>query len=147
MKKRGYLLIEVVVYLAISAVFLSALTSLFIPYLNEYKQQESIENQFNYLLSAHVYIDKRINEAKIKEVKCNDDSIYVYIDNSYNQIDVIKKYKGNLIVEYYKNNEMVKYNSILKDVDVFNVIEKENILYVLIKQKNQDERIFCYEKK
>lgn len=147
MKKRGYLLIEVVMYLAVSVVFLTALTTLFIPYLNEYRQQEVIEEKFNYLLSTHVYIDKRVNESKIKEIKCDEDAIYLYIDNSQNQVDVIKAYKGNLIVEYYKNNEKISYNSLLKEVENFNVIEKENLFYVLIKQNNEDERVFCYEKK
>lgn len=147
MKKRGYLLIEVVMYLAVSVVFLTALTTLFIPYLNEYRQQEVKEEKFNYLLSTHVYIDKRVNESKIKEIKCDEDAIYLYIDNPQNQVDVIKAYKGNLIVEYYKNNEKISYNSLLKEVENFNVIEKENLFYVLIKQNNEDERVFCYEKK
>lgn len=147
MKKRGYLLIEVVIYLAISAVFLSTLTSLFIPYLNEYRQQEDSVFDLNYLLSAHIYIHKRINEPKIKEVICDNDSIYLYMDNGTNQIDVIKEQKGSLVVEYYKYNGKVNTNSLLKQVEAFNVIEKGNLFYVIIKQNNQEERIFCYEKK
>lgn len=147
MKKRGYLLIEVVIYLAISVMFLSMLTWLFIPYLNEYRQEEENDSEYNYLLSTYIYMDKRINEAKIKDLQFTNNEIYLYLDNRDNQIDVIKEYNGNLVVEYYKNNTRVKYNSLLKRVENFEVVEKENLFYVFIKQSNQEERVFCYEKK
>lgn len=146
MRRKGILLIEVVIYLFFLSIFLVKLTDIFLPYLKEYKENSNSSEVYKYLLNTESYINSRLNESKIKSLIIKDNKIIINIDNKFNQMDTIRKHRDLLIVEYQKSNTNNTYNVILRNLENFNVYEKDKLIYVIIKQEGKEQKVFCYGK-
>lgn len=146
MKKKGVLLLEAIVYLFFLSMFIVKVTDIFLPHLREYKENSNSSKVYKYLLNAESYINSRLNESKINSLTIKENKIIINIDNKFNQIDIIRKNGDLLIVEYKKPNTNTTYNVILRNLENFNVHEKDKLIYVIIKQKGENQKVFCYGK-
>lgn len=157
MKKRGYLLIECILYIWFCAIFSSMILTLFLPYIKEFKNEINASTNYNYILSASMYIENTIFDDNIENISVDDNKLKVYISSEesleVNEIKVKEISKINkLVVERYRLNsigtyERVATNTILKNVENFYVVQNGKIITIFLKQYNGEERIFCYEDK
>ncbi len=177
MKKRGYLLVECVLYIWFCAILSTMILILFLPYIKEFKNEIHASTNYNYMLSASIYIESLIFDDSVLCVLENNNGceLKIYKNNEKSGMNIIKINKDNkLVIEHYRlNNEesdlelddeisnfyddvfllndrnytKVATNTILKDVESFYVVENRNIICITLKQYGGDERIFCYENK
>ena len=155
MKKKGFLLIECAMYIWFCAIFSTMILTLFMPYLKEFKNEVKASTSYNYMLSASLYIESAIYSDNVQNILVGDDKLEIYINNEDSlEINKIQTKKisniDKLVVERYRLNnsgiyERVATNTILKDVESFNVIQNKNIITVYLKQYDGKERIFSYE--
>ncbi|MGL5245671.1 MAG: hypothetical protein ACRC7R_10895 [Sarcina sp.] len=118
-------------------------------YISEFKDYLRYSKEFKYLSDIDMYISSRVNGVKVKNIYCNENELKFEFINRENkkQVDTMRKKRDNLVIKYKKEYEpsTIEY-TMLKSVENFEVYDKDNLFYVYIKQKNSEERIFCYEK-
>lgn len=147
-KKKGYLLIELGIYLGALGIITLSLTKNLIFYVKEYKSFLANEKEFNYLLNAEMYLDYRFLNRRVEEVTVNPNKDYISIkfwEKEKLLEDKIEKGRTTLNVDFIRYGASNPF-PLLNGVEKFDVIEKENLFYIRLKVKNQDERVYCYEK-
>ncbi|MDO4535324.1 MAG: hypothetical protein Q4B63_05890 [Clostridium perfringens] len=176
MKRKGYFLVECALYIWFCVIFSTIILSIFLPYIKEFKNEIKVSTNYNYMLSASMYIENAMFNESVYCILVDNNELKIYSDNENLQMDIIKEKNINksnkLVVEHYRldsdkydfNNEdynfydgdsslnnkvykRVATNTILKDIEDFRIVEKGNIIYITLKQLGGDERIFSYENK
>ena len=78
-----------------------------------------------------------------REVKISDN----FFNSPMIVIDKIEKIKNKLYVYYNYTGYGRNYSpALIEDVEEFDLMEKGNLFYIKLKFKNQEERVYCYEK-
>ena len=154
MKKKGYLLVECALYIWFCAIFSTMILTLFLPYIKEFRNEIKASTSYNYMLSESIYIENVIYSDNVHDILVNDNKLKIYIDNEgsleINEIKIKEIGKVNkLVVERYRLNssgiyERVATNTILKDIESFFVAQNGNVISIVIKQYDGEERVFCY---
>lgn len=147
-EKKGYLLIELCIYLGALGIITLSLTKNLIFYVKEYKSFLDNEKEFNYLLNAEMYLDYRFLNRRVEEVTVNPHKDYISIkfwEDEKLLEDKIEKRKNTLSLSFKRYGEYYSH-ALLDNIEKFDVIEKEDLFYIRLKVKNQDERVYCYEK-
>lgn len=75
----------------------------------------------------------------VEYIKINKDEDYIVEENK------IEKKEDKLHV-YYISSGGNRNHILIENVEEFDVVEKKNLFYIKLKVKNQEERIYCYEK-
>lgn len=148
MKDKGYLLIELCIYLGALGIITLVLTRNLIFYVKEYKAELEENKNFNYLLNGEMYIDYRLNDKNVEEVLINEkmDRITIrFRENDKLYEDRIEKGRISLNVIYSRYGKHYEH-SIIDNVEYFDVVDKNNIFYIKIKVIGEKERVYCYEK-
>ncbi|WP_243158549.1 hypothetical protein [Clostridium perfringens] len=119
-------------------------------YVKEYKRFIPKEKELNYLLDAEMYLNHRFWDNMVENIKINKDKNYILVKFWRDGIvaeDKIEKIKNKLYVYYNYTGYGRNYSPVLiEDVEKFDLMEKGNLFYIKLKVKNQEERIYCYEK-
>lgn len=147
-RKKGYLLIEACIYLGALGVITLGLTKNLIFYVREYNSFLANEEEFNYLLNAEMYLDYRFLNKRVEEVIINPNKDYISIklwEDEKLLEDKIEKRKNTLDINFLRRGKYY-YHTLLENVEKFDVIEKDDLFYIKLKVKDQDERVYCYEK-
>lgn len=147
-RKKGYLLIEACIYLGALGVITLGLTKNLIFYVREYNSFLANEEEFNYLLNAEMYLDYRFLNKSVEEVIINPNKDYISIklwEDEKLLEDKIEKRKNTLDINFLRRGKYY-YHTLLENVEKFDVIEKDDLFYIRLKVKDQDERVYCYEK-
>lgn len=147
-RKKGYLLIEACIYLGALGVITLGLTKNLIFYVREYNSFLANEEEFNYLLNAEMYLDYRFLNKRVEEVIINPNKDYISIklwEDGKLLEDKIEKRKNTLDINFLRRGKYY-YHALLENVEKFDVIEKDDLFYIKLKVKDQDERVYCYEK-
>lgn len=174
MKKKGFLLIECAMYIWFCTIFSIMILTLFLPYIKEFKKEIKASTSYNYMLSASMYIENAMFDDNTYRIFVNNNEIKIYKNNGELELDTIKRKEisknNKLVVEHSRlksvdlndetnnlydgidkfndeNYTRVATNTILKDVENFNVVQNGNIISIVIKQYDGKERIFSYENK
>lgn len=148
--KRGFSLIETLVYLMILTITMTISTSVFTNTLYVYKKTINKNLEINSINEGFLSISKISREEKIVLIRVYENNIIFYKDIGYNQklLKVLKKDKNNLIVEHYimnENNIVTSYNSkndIIAGINDFKAKKKGNTVYILV-IKNGEKYIRC----
>lgn len=127
-----------------------SLTKNLIFYVKEYKRFIPKEKQLNYLLDAEMYLNHRFGDNMVEDIKINKDKDYIVVKfwrNGMVAEDKIEIIKSKLYVYYNYTEYGGNYSpALIENVEEFDVVEKENLFYIKLKVKNQEERVYCYEK-
>lgn len=119
-------------------------------YVKEYKRFIPKEKELNYLLDAEMYLNYRFWDNMVENIKINKDKNYILVKFWRDGIvaeDKIEKIKNKLYVYYNYTGYGRSYSpALIEDVEKFDLMEKGNLFYIKLKVKNQEERIYCYEK-
>ncbi len=120
-------------------------------YVKEYKRFIPKEKELNYLLDAEMYLNHRFWDNMVEDIKINKDKNYILVKFWRDGIvaeDKIEKIKNKLYVYYNYTGYGRNYSpALIENVEKFDVMEKGNLFYIKLKVKNQEERIYCYEKR
>ena len=86
----------------------------------------------------------------VEDIKINEDKNYILVKFWRDGIvaeDKIEKIKNKLYVYYNYTGYGRNYSpALIEDVEEFDLMEKGNLFYIKLKFKNQEERVYCYEK-
>lgn len=119
-------------------------------YVKEYKRFIPKEKELNYLLDAEMYLNHRFWDNMVEYIKINKDKNYILVKFWRDGIvseDKIEKIKNKLYVYYNYTGYGRNYSpALIEDIEKFDLMEKGNLFYIKLKVKNQEERIYCYEK-
>ena len=119
-------------------------------YVKEYKRFIPKEKELNYLLDAEMYLNHRFWDNMVEDIKINKDKNYILVKFWRDGIvaeDKIEKIKNKLYVYYNYTGYGWNYSpALIEDVEEFDLMEKGNLFYIKLKFKNQEERVYCYEK-
>lgn len=80
MKKKGYLLVECALYIWFCAIFSAMILTLFLPYIKEFRNEIKASTNYNYMLSAAIYIESVIYSDNVHDILVNDNNLKIYID-------------------------------------------------------------------
>ena len=112
-------------------------------YVKEYKRFIPKEKELNYLLDAEMYLNHRFWDNMVEDIKINKDKNYI----------LVKFWRDGIVAEdklyvYYNYTGYGRNYSpaLIEDVEEFDLMEKGNLFYIKLKFKNQEERVYCYEK-
>lgn len=168
MKKKGYFLIECSIYMWACVIFSAMILNLFLPYIKEFKKCINQSTDYNYMLSASMYIDNIIYSDNVYFILGENNELKIYSNEENLKLNIVKVNNGKLVCEHYridnenfyldtegngkldeKNYKKVATNTILKNVESFKVSFSQNnkVIYVTLKQLGNEERFFCYENK
>lgn len=123
------------------------LTNNLIFYVERFKENLNVEKEVNYLANADMYIEERLRAKRVEKIYIDEkDCILIeFWDRDKLTKDKITNKNNKLYLSYMRYG--VYYNHvILENVENFKTIDKENLIYVKLKTKGIDERIYCYEK-
>lgn len=148
--KKGFSLIETLVYLVILTITMIISTSIFTNTLYVYKKAINKNLDINSINEGFLSISKISREKDTELIRVYENNIIFYKNIGCNQktLKVLKKSNNNLIIEHYimnENNIVISYsskNDIIAEVDDFKVIKKSNTIYILV-VKNQERYIRC----
>ncbi|HFF9307145.1 TPA: hypothetical protein ACG0NJ_000351 [Clostridium perfringens] len=102
------------------------------------------------MLDAEMYLNHRFWDNMVEDIKINKDKNYILVKFWRDGIvaeDKIEKIKNKLYVYYNYTGYGRNYSpALIEDVEEFDLMEKGNLFYIKLKVKNQEERIYCYEK-
>ncbi|WP_242982670.1 hypothetical protein [Clostridium perfringens] len=125
-----------------------SLTKNLIFYVKEYKRFIPKEKELNYLLDAEMYLNHRFWDNMVEYIKINKDEDYIVVKfwrKGIVEENKIEKKEDKLHVYYISSGEN-RNHILIENVEEFDVVEKKNLFYIKLKVKNQEERIYCYEK-
>ncbi|WP_066872997.1 type II secretion system protein [Clostridium mediterraneense] len=153
-KKKGYLLLELVIYIALAGVLLIGVMNMGLSFIKAYKNYDiDLQNELNFIELDNFLSDKLNREGVTAYY---DDKNYEYKDTLIIESilsDGISVEKMNVseqkLVVYFKRfkdsaytGEMILANKI-KEIEIK---ENGNLIYIKFKFNNGYERIGVYEK-
>ncbi|MGL5615584.1 MAG: hypothetical protein ACRDD2_05060 [Sarcina sp.] len=156
MKKKGYLLLELSIYIALASIIFIGTMDFAIFYSKVYKNHLSYHKKENYkTLDLDLAIEDILNIREKLLVQCFENNIKIYFKRNNSDIYFyeISKFKvGNTINNLlYKLNETGFYEvkgtqrTIINGIKDFKVVDKGNIFYVTIVYEDREDTL-VYEK-
>lgn len=143
-KRRGYMLLESIIYIFMtSIVFLTFLTF----YVDFYKGYIEIRNGSifaNNLSNFYINLDTMIKDENVENVYTSDNRLYIIKNTDKGElISVINEYNNRIVVKYLRDNKVLTTASMLSDIEEMKIVEKDNLIYICIKENSYKEYIRC----
>ena len=88
-----------------------------------------------------MYLNHRFWDNMVEYIKINKDEDYIGV--KFWRKGIVEE---NKIHVYYISSGENRNHILIENVEEFDVVEKKNLFYIKLKVKNQEERIYCYEK-
>lgn len=143
MKKKGFTLIEVIVYISIGTLLITLMIGVIFSLVRFRKEyiERSIEEDM--VANGIISISSRLNKGQLESVEVEDDKTIVINENG-NKKSKITLYNGtDLAVCYYEGDELSTVNKVIKGVNEFEVTQKQKLVYIKIKiEENIYEEVF-----
>ncbi|WP_271841264.1 hypothetical protein [Clostridium perfringens] len=87
-----------------------------------------------------MYLNHRFWDNMVEYIKINKEKNYI----------VVKFWRKGIVEDklhvYYISSGENRNHILIENVEEFDLVEKKNLFYIKLKVKNQEERIYCYEK-
>lgn len=140
-RKKGFTLLEILVYISVSSVVLIISTKVLIDtrYIF-YSTINSIQN-INGIENGFITIDSLVNDNQIRRIEADGNKVSLYYQTNEGQIiKQLIKDNNDLIIRYYKSNSQEYYpytghNDVISNIEDFKVIKKGKLIYLLIKKE------------
>ena len=143
-KKKGFTLIELIIYLAVSLTIILILSDIFIVFYKSFNKNINKDSTINSIENGLVAIKDMVMDSRVvfKENKKNSLLIYQKFKDFY-WVQSIYKKDSNLIVEYseqyFNSVSIIKgRQTIIKNINKFYVYKKGNLLYIKIIKEGQE---------
>jgi hypothetical protein len=92
-------------------------------------------------MEALMFIQNEVKNAKSVSAENNIIGLY-YLDGTIKKIIKLNNH-DNIAITYMKNNAVEASNNIVTDIDCFEVLQKNNLLYISITRKNGEKYEKC----
>lgn len=146
--KKGFTLIEMIIYLAVSLIIILILSDIFIISYKSFNKNINKDSCINSIENGIITIkDMSMDSRVIYKEKDNNSLVLCQKFKDFYWVQLIYKKNNQLIVEYsekYNNGDckIKGKQTIIKNIDNFYVYKKENLLYIKI-IKEGEEYITC----
>lgn len=143
-RKNGFTIIESLVYIFLTTMILVEGINLFVLMYKSYIENTNVTIQYNNCQNFYTNLDNIISEGGLEEIIIDDSYILFSKDIKSNNLDkLIKSNQGKIFVKYMRYNVTETINTMLEDIDSFEVKKKENLIYLIIHDKDGKEFIRC----
>lgn len=143
-KKKGFTLIELIIYLAVSLTIIFILSDIFIAFYKSFNRNINKDRNINSIENGLVAIKDMVMDSRVIFKESNKNSLLIYQKfKDFYWVQSIYKKDNNLIVEYseqYFNNVSIRKGrqTVIKNINNFYVYEKGNLLYVKIIKEGEE---------
>lgn len=143
-KKKGFTLIELIIYLAVSLTIVLILSDIFIVFYKSFNRNINKDRNINSIENGLVAIKDMVMDSRVIFKESDKNSLLIYQKfKDFYWVQSIYKKDNNLIVEYseqYFNNVSIRKGrqTIIKNINNFYVYEKGNLLYVKIIKEGEE---------
>lgn len=143
-KSFGFTIIESLVYIFLTTIILVEGINLYISMYKSYIEARELTIKYNDLQSFYINLDNIISEGNLEQIIIDDKSIIFSKDDKSNNLNkIIKSNEGKIVVKYMRSNVTETINTMLKDIDRFEVKKKGKLIYLIIYDKEGKEFIRC----
>ena len=142
MKKKGFTLIEVIIYISIASLLITLMMGLVIKLISFRKEylRQSIEEDF--VTNSLIAISNELNDFAVDTVELENNET-ILIKQKFNKNSKIAIYGSDLAILQYNGHSESTVNKILKGVEDFEVIKKGKLLYIKINFEGSEyEEVF-----
>lgn len=139
MKKKGFTLIELIIYLALLIVILDCTFSVFLYFYKEHKNSIKLNSHSAHIDEIWIFLEGKIKEANTYAEVYNDsirlkkyDKNLSLTNSSY---EIIRLNGDKLIIEYYRGNTFQASNLIANNIEKFQAYRKDNLILMTLTSK------------
>ena len=146
-KKKGFCVIESLMYIFIVYILVIVQIHMFLDLYKYYIDIQSVNLKYNNMQNFYVNLSQICSGENIEEIQTvGDDSLYFYSSDDAQKDKKIKSYEGKVKIKYEDDKGESNINIMLMDIDSMKVKKKENLIYIIIKDKEGKEFIRCMPK-
>ncbi|WP_297422205.1 competence type IV pilus minor pilin ComGF [Clostridium sp.] len=144
-KRRGFTIIESLVYIFLTTIILVEGISIFVSMYKSYIETAKLTVKYNNCQNFFINLDNIISEGGLEKIIV-DNSYVIFSKNEKSSIPdkKINCFEGNIVVKYTKFNITQTINVMLEDVDSIEVRKRGKLIYFSIIDKEGKEFIKCF---
>lgn len=143
MKRKGVTLVETIMYISLASLLFSLMIGLIIS-LTSYRNQyinNAIEEDL--VLNGIIAISSNLTKGQINSIDVENNKIIIRYGSSNKSSQIAKYNNSNLAISYYDGISLTTVNKIITDIEEFEAIKKNKLVYIKIKIKgNEYEEVF-----
>lgn len=141
MKRKGYLLAELLLYISIAMIILAITFNILIIALKDFNQGKKDEISYNNMINLVNYLDSQINELGAKKYTVENNKFTISLDTSDHEDRIFTVSSGELRllrVGYVVNGVnkitvLKESKTLLGGIKILSFYQKNNLLYLDIK--------------
>jgi prepilin-type N-terminal cleavage/methylation domain-containing protein len=139
--KKGFTIIELIIAIGAAGVIATVMVSMLLTYSSSYIKKSKDHRDYFYSMEALMFIQNEVNIAKSVSVENNIIELY-YQDGTIKKTIKLNNH-NNIAITHMKNNAAVASNNIVTDISCFEVLKKNNLIYISITRKNGEKYEKC----
>jgi prepilin-type N-terminal cleavage/methylation domain-containing protein len=139
--KKGFTIIELIIAIGAAGIIATAMVSMLLTYSSSYIKKSKDHRDYFYSMEALMFIQNEVNVAKSVSAENNIIELY-YLDGTIKKIIKLNNH-NNIVIIHMKNNAAVASNNIVTDISYFEVLQKNNLIYISINRKNGEKYEKC----
>lgn len=155
MKKKGYLLLELIIYLALGSMVILSVMNINIFLLKNYNRELKKDKYEIDLLNIDLLLTDLMDSSEVFRVDLYNEVIDIFYmkNNRLYQYRIGNAIGGSVYLRRYRldeNYEIIKVDEermITKSSNKLKFLEKENLIYLIINSNEGEEKVLIYEKK
>jgi len=140
-KKRGFTIIESLVYIFLTTIILVEGINLYVLMYKSYIEAVNLTIEYNNFQNFYINLDNIMPEIGLENIVVDDKYILFSMDNKSGNSDIlIKSYDGNIVAKYTESGPIPP---MIEDIDYLEVKKKGKLIYLIIHDKEGKEFIKC----
>ena len=143
-KKRGFTIIESLVYIFLTTIILVEGLNLYVLMYKSYIDVTKLVIRYNNYQNFYINLDNVITEGNLEEIIIDDN--YILLSKNIedpNLSKTIKSYEGEIVVKCIDKLGKSTINTMVKDIDILEVKKKGKLNYLIIHDIDGKEFIRC----
>jgi hypothetical protein len=143
-KKRGFTIIESLVYIFLTTIILVEGLNLYVLMYKHYIDVTKLAIRYNNYQNFYISLDNVISEGNLEEIIIDDN--YILLSKNIedpNLSKTIKSYEGEIVVKCIDKLGKSTINTMIKDIDIIEVKKKGKLNYLIIHDIEGKEFIRC----
>ena len=143
-KKRGFTIIESLVYIFLTTIILVEGLNLYVLMYKSYIDVTKLVIRYNNYQNFYINLDNVISEGNLEEIIIDDN--YILLSKNIedpNLSKTIKSYEGEIVVKCIDKLGKSTINTMIKDIDIIEVKKKGKLNYLIIHDIEGKEFIRC----
>ncbi|MCE5221419.1 MAG: ComGF family competence protein [Clostridium sp.] len=140
-KKRGFTIIESLVYIFLTTIILVEGINLYVLMYKSYMEAVNLTIEYNDFQNFYINLDNIMPDIGLENIVVDDKYILFSMDNKSGNSDIlIKSYDGNIVAKYTESGPMPH---MIQDIDYLEVKKKGKLIYLIIHDKEGKDFIKC----